>query len=285
MIMDRLYKLSKERGPLCVGLDTRTDYFPDYLSNEKIGLEEKLFTFNKKIIDETIDLAACYKVQIACYEAYGLEGLKAYSRTLKYIRENDAVVIADIKRGDISSTGEMYAKGHFEGDFEADLITLNPYMGVDSISPYYEYMKKGKGAFVLLKTSNESSKDFQDIKDAKDTDMYINVAKKIDEWGSGFVGESGYSMIGAVVGLTNPEDFGKIKKASPNTFYLIPGYGAQGGSAEEIRELFKDDICGVINSSRGIIKAHKGKCETEDFAKEARKALIEMKEDILSCLR
>lgn len=285
MIIDRLYELSKEKGPLCVGLDTKVDYFPNYLKEEEISLEEKLFRFNKAIIDETIDLVACYKVQIACYEAHGLEGLKAYSRTLKYIKEKQAISIADVKRGDISSTGEMYARGHFEGDFEADMITLNPYMGVDSISPYYEYMKKGKGAFVLLKTSNESAKDFQDLKDQDGESMYINVAKKIDEWGQEFIGKSKYSLIGAVVGLTNPKDFEHIRKTCPNTFYLIPGYGAQGGSAKEIKELFKDDICGVINSSRAIITAHKGKCEDADFAKEARKALIQMKEDILSCLR
>lgn len=280
MIIDKLYNEVLENGPICVGLDTRIDYLPNYLLDSDLNIEEKLFTFNKLLIDDTYDITACYKVQIACYEAYGLEGLKAYSRTLKYIREKGKIVIADIKRGDISSTAEMYAKAHFEGDFEADFITVNPYMGLDAISPYFKYLKTGeKGLFSLVRTSNKSSKDFQELV-IDDEPLYMKVAKETDSWGKEFVGESGFSLVGGVVGLTYPKEFLEIKNASKNTFYLIPGYGAQGGTGKDIAEIFEDKICGVINSSRKIITAHKGKEEGENFSKHARDAVLQMKEDI-----
>lgn len=285
MIIDRLYKEVKELGPVCIGLDTRMEYLPEYLLNSDKSNEEKIFEFNKKIIDDTLDVAACYKLQIACYEALGLEGLRAYSRTMKYIKKNNKISIADIKRGDISSTAEMYAQAHFEGDFETDFITVNPYMGKDAISPYYKYLKTGeKGMFPLIRTSNKSSEDFQEIKTENDV-LYMDVAAKVDEWGQEFIGESGYSLIGGVVGLTYPEEFKKIKDRCKNTFYLIPGYGAQGGTGKDIRDIFEGDICAVVNSSRGIIKAHKGIDETENFSKVARQKAIEMREDILGCTK
>ena len=285
MIIDLLYSKVQEKGPICLGLDTRLEYLPKYLLDSQLSVEEKLYQFNRKIIDETIDLVACYKLQIACYEALGLEGLKAYSRTLKYIREAKALVIADIKRGDISSTAEMYAKGHFEGDFEADFITVNPYMGIDAISPYFKYLKDGnKGMFVLIKTSNESSKDFQELM-VSDSHLYEEVAAKVYEWGKEFIGKSGFSLVGGVVGLTYPEEFKQIEKIAPSTFFLIPGYGAQGGTGETVAELFKHNKCGVINSSREIITAHKGRSEGEDFAKYAKEKVLKMKEDIGQWLR
>ncbi|MTI66116.1 MAG: orotidine-5'-phosphate decarboxylase [Firmicutes bacterium] len=285
MIIDRLYKEAKENGPICVGLDTRLEYLPEYLLNKDISNEEKLFEFNKKIIDKTFDLVACYKVQIACYEALGLEGLKAYQRTLKYIRNKGKIVIADIKRGDISSTAEMYAKAHFEGDFEADFITVNPYMGKDAISPYYKYLKTNKkGMFVLMRTSNKSSEDFQELEVGNEP-LYMEVSKKIDEWGKDFLGESGFSLVGGVVGLTYPEEFLKIKNKCKNTFFLIPGYGAQGGTGKDVARILKEKMCAVVNSSRGIIKAHKGINEDKDFNEVSRQKVLEMKEDILQWLR
>ncbi len=285
MIIDALYNKVQERGPICLGLDTRLDYLPQYLLDSDMTVEEKLYQFNKRIIDETFDLVACYKLQIACYEALGLEGLRAYSRTLSYIRGAGALVIADIKRGDISSTAEMYAKGHFEGDFEADFITVNPYMGLDAISPYFKYLKTGKkGIFVLIKTSNESSKDFQELV-AEGMPVYQHAAAKVKDWGSEFIGESGFSLVGGVVGLTYPQEFKEIEKMAPSTFFLIPGYGAQGGTGEAVAELFKEKTCGVINSSREIITAHKGKTEGEDFAIYARERVQHMKEDIGKWLR
>ncbi|KGG79740.1 orotidine 5'-phosphate decarboxylase [Caloranaerobacter azorensis H53214] len=281
MIIDKLYEEVLGNGPVCVGLDTRFEYLPEYLINSTKTLEEKIFEFNRKIIDATYDLVACYKVQIACYEAFGIEGLKAYSRTLKYIREKGKVVIADIKRGDILSTAEMYAKAHFEGDFEADFITVNPYMGLDAISPYFKYLNTGeKGIFVLIRTSNKSSKDFQEL-NVDNKPLYLKVAENVQKWGESFIGKSGFSLIGGVVGLTFPKEFLEIKNMCGNMFFLIPGYGAQGGTGEDLKEIFKEKMCGVVNSSRGIIKAHKGVDEGLKFNELARKQVIKMKEDIL----
>jgi len=285
MIIDKLHKEVLENGPICVGLDTRLEYLPNYLLHSGLPIEDKLFTFNKKIIDDTLDNVACYKVQIACYEAFGLEGLKAYSKTLKYIRDNKKIVIADIKRGDISSTAELYAKAHFEGDFEADFITVNPYMGIDAISPYFKYLKsEEKGLFSLIRTSNKSSEDFQEL-DTNGEPLYIKVAKETRKWGKDFIGESGYSLIGGVVGLTYPKEFLEIKDVCTNTFFLIPGYGTQGGTGKDIAEILGDEMCGVVNSSRGIIKAHKGIEEGENFSKCAREQVLKMKEDIMKWLK
>ncbi|KPU26404.1 orotidine 5'-phosphate decarboxylase [Caloranaerobacter sp. TR13] len=282
MIIDKLYEEVLKNGPVCVGLDTRIEYLPEYLLSSTKTLEEKIFEFNRKIIDATYDLVACYKVQIACYETFGIEGLKAYSRTLKYIREKGKVVIADIKRGDILSTAQMYAKAHFEGDFEADFITVNPYMGLDAISPYFKYLSTGeKGLFVLIRTSNKSSKDFQEL-EVNAKPLYLKVAENVQKWGENFIGKSGFSLIGGVVGLTFPKEFLEIKKLSGNMFFLIPGYGAQGGTGEDLKEIFREKMCGVVNSSRGIIKAHKGIDEGKSFNEFARKQVIKMKEDILS---
>lgn len=285
MIIDRLYREAVEKSPICVGLDTKLEYLPEYLLESNKSIEDKIFQFNKMIIDNTFDLVACYKVQIAFYESLGLEGLKAYSRTLKYIKEKGKISIADVKRGDISSTAEAYGKAHFEGDFEADFITVNPYMGIDSISPYYKYMKdRDKGIFMLIRTSNKGSEDFQELI-VKDRELFMEVADKCKTWGEDFIGEEGFSRVGGVVGLTYPEEFLKIKNNNPNTFFLIPGYGAQGGKGEDIKEIFKDGICGVINSSRGIITAHKGKCEDEGFVDLIRENTLKMKGDIEHWLR
>lgn len=284
MIIDRLYREAIDLSPICLGLDTSKNYLPDYLLKGKGNLKDKIFQFNKDIIDHTFDLVACYKVQIAYYEALGIEGLKAYSQTLKYIKGKDKISIADIKRGDISDTGLMYAKGHFEGDFEADLITVNAYMGEDSVSPYYSYIKdKGKGIFVLLKTSNQSAVETQDLVWG-DKKYYQHMAKLIEKWGDKFSSESGYSPIGAVVGLTYPKEFEILQEIMPKTFFLVPGYGAQGGKGEDIGRILNKSRCAVVNSSRGLITAHKGVNEAKDYWQEIRKATIRMKEDIGSCI-
>lgn len=285
MIIDRLYREAVEKSPVCVGLDTKLEYLPEYLMESDKCIEDKIFEFNKKIIDNTFDLVACYKVQIAFYESLGIEGLRAYSRTLKYIKEKGKISIADVKRGDISSTAAAYGKAHFKGDFEADFITVNPYMGIDSVSPYFEYMYNGsKGIFMLIRTSNKGSEDFQEL-NVENRELFMKVSDKCKEWGEDFIGKEGFSSLGGVVGLTYPEEFLKIRRNSPNTFFLIPGYGAQGGSGEDIKEIFKDGICGVINSSRGIITAHKGKSEDEDFVIPIRESTLKMKEDIESWLK
>lgn len=285
MIIDKLYDEILEKGPICIGLDTKYDYLPEVIQNKNLTLEEKLFEFNKRIIDATYDLAACYKIQIACYEGYGLEGMKAYARTVRYIREIGKISIGDIKRGDISSTAQMYAKAHFEGDFEVDFITINPYMGIDAISPYFKYLKTGeKGIFILIKTSNESSNDFQCL-EIDNKSLYIKVAEKVNDWGKEFIGKSGFSLVGGVVGSNNIDEFNEIKSVCKNTLFLIPGYGAQGGSGKDIGEMFSDKVCGVVNSSRGIITSHKGINEDENFIEPIRESVIKMKEDILNWLK
>jgi len=285
MIIDRLYELANERGPICIGLDTKLDFIPGYIkNNNNLNITDKIFLFNKALIDNTFDITACYKVQIAFYEAHGVKGLIAYQKTLSYIKQKEGIVIADIKRGDISSTAEQYAKAHFTGDFEADFLTINPYMGLDAIKPYFQYLDTGeKGLFILVKTSNPSSKDFQEL-NTKGRPLYMHVAQKIEEWGKTYRGNSGYSTIGSVVGLTYPDEFLKIKNEAKHTFFLIPGYGIQGGTGKNLAKIFDKNIHAVINSSRGIIAAHQGIDETKDFVKITRQKVMEMKKDILQWL-
>ncbi|OPJ56010.1 orotidine-5'-phosphate decarboxylase [Alkalithermobacter paradoxus] len=285
MIIDKLYQSVIEKGPVCVGLDTRLEYIPEYILNSTKSIQDKIFEFNKSIIDATFDVCSCYKLQIACYEALGIEGLMAYSKTLKYIKDIKGISIGDIKRGDISSTAKMYAKAHFEGDFECDFITVSPYMGVDAVSPYFEYVKnKDKGLFVLIKTSNESSNDFQELK-VNDEKLYVKVGQKVTSWGSEYIGESGFSCIGGVIGGTHFDEMINIKNRFNNMFFLIPGYGEQGGSAKDIAHLLGKNMSGVVNSSRGIITAHKGKEEGVNFSEFSRREVINMREDILKWLR
>lgn len=285
MIIDKLQEASKE-SPVCLGLDTRYDYLPESIKNlEDLSEAEKILKFNKEIVDATKDLVACYKVQIACYEALGLEGLKAYSDTVNYIRDNGKIVIGDAKRGDIFSTAEEYAKGHFEGDFEVDFLTVNPYMGLDALSPYFKYIKDNeKGLFVLLHTSNPSSQDFEELKIEDGKMFYEKVADKIDEWGEEFIGDSGYSSICSVVGLTYPEAFEEIVEEHPHQFFLVPGYGAQGGTGKDIANILKNGHCAVVNNSRGLLTAHKGKTEGDDYTDYIRKATEDMREDIFQWL-
>ncbi|MBF7096677.1 orotidine-5'-phosphate decarboxylase [Alkalibacter mobilis] len=284
MIMDKLYAKAKNKGPVCLGLDTDTTYMPKCITDLDVGVGEKIFRFNKEVIDATKDVVGCYKVQIAYYEALGMEGLKAYSDTMKYIKEADEISIGDVKRGDIAATAGMYAKGHFEGDFEADIITVNGYMGEDAISPFYPYITdKEKGLFVLLRTSNKSAVDLQDV-EADGKKLYMHMGDLIEKWGASFVGENGFSSIGAVVGLTYPEEFSMLAKRYPNMFFLVPGYGAQGGTGKDFAAVLKESSCAVVNSSRGLITAHKNKTEDWDFSEQIRNATLRMKEDIVQWL-
>ncbi|QSX07756.1 orotidine-5'-phosphate decarboxylase [Alkalibacter rhizosphaerae] len=282
MIMDRLYDKAKKRGPVCLGLDTDLSYLPACIAKEKISTGEQLFRFNKEIIDQTKDLVACYKVQIAYYEALGMEGMEAYRQTMAYIRQQGEISIGDVKRGDIAATAQKYAKGHFEGDFETDIITVNGYMGEDAISPFYPYLKE-KGLFVLLRTSNKSAVDLQDV-DAGGQKVFLHMGDLIATWGKAFMGDSGFSAIGAVVGLTYPEEFELLAQTYPNMFFLVPGYGAQGGTGKDLARVLKKSSCAVVNSSRGLITAHKGKSDDWDFAQYVRTATFTMKEDIVSWL-
>lgn len=285
MIVDKLYNLVSERGHVCIGLDTDYSYIPNYFAQKFSSKGEAIYNFNKEIIDKTCDVAACFKVQIAYYEAYGLEGLKAYSDTLKYIREKNCISIADIKRGDIQKTAGMYAQGHFTGDFEADYITLNPYMGVnDSIEPFIEYVQNNnKGLFVLVRTSNQGARDFQYIRDESNSTLYEIVGEKLESLAEKNLGKCGFSSVGAVVGCTNNEEGLALRNKIKSMFLLIPGYGAQGGKAEDIATYLVNGNGAVVNSSRGIILAYKKQLDGEEnFAEYARKEVIRMRDEIRS---
>ena len=285
LIIDKLYERVEERGVVCLGLDTDASYIPQHILEGK-SLDEAIFQFNKEIIDATLDVVACYKVQIAYYEALGLAGLIAYRNTLKYLREKDAIIIADIKRGDIAATASQYAKAHFTGDFEADFITLSPYMGMDSIEPYMPYMESGKkGVFVLVRTSNKGAEDFEnlDIKDGKK--LYNAVADKITEAGQTVKGRYGYTAIGGVIGCTHVEEGKEIRNRYRNMFFLIPGYGAQGGTAEDVALYLKNGNGGVVNSSRGILLAYKKENRELEFAECARNEAINMRDAIRAAVK
>ncbi len=280
-IMDKLYKRVEERGVVCVGLDTSLDYIPSFIKEGRSN-EDAIVEFNRQIIEATDDVAACFKVQIAYYEALGLEGLKAYKRTLDLLREKDAIIIADIKRGDIAATAKMYAKGHFEGDFEADFITLSPYMGMDSIEPYLSYLETGKkGVFSLVRTSNKGAEDIEYLDTTSGDKVYSVVGDKLMEMGKNLTAECGYHPIGGVIGCTHVEEGKALRKRFNSMFFLIPGYGAQGGKAEDVAMYLNNGNGGVVNSSRGIIAAYKKLGRDErDFAKVAREEAIKMRDAI-----
>ena len=278
--MDKLYDAVAARGPVCVGLDTDSSYLPEDFVDSAKTAGENIVAFNKAIIGATKAVAGCFKVQIAYYESLGMDGMKAYADTLAAVRAAGVPVIADIKRGDIAKTAEMYAKAHFEGDFEADFITLAPYMGLDSIQPYMPYMQqKGKGVFVLVRTSNPGAKDFEYEKLADGRHVYDMVGDKLNELGKQAMGESGYSSVGLVIGGTHIEEAAEIRARYKDSFFLIPGYGAQGGTAPDIAQYLSCGNGGVVNSSRGILLARK-KQPGVKFDEAAYNECVKMKEAI-----
>jgi len=283
MIIDKLFSQVAAKGHVCVGLDTDYEYLPAHFSKAFAHISDALFSFNKQIIDATLDVAACYKVQIAYYEAFGMQGLEAYRKTLSYLREHQSVVIADVKRGDIAKTAEMYAKAHFSGDFEADFMTLNPYMGMDTLSPFLPFIEnKEKGVFVLIRTSNEGAKDIQYL-DTNNKKVYNIVGEKINRLGKDYLGQCGFSSIGGVMGCTHADEAREVRQQLDATFFLIPGYGAQGGKAEDIALYLKNGNGGIVNASRSILLAYK-KVENgeEKFAECARNEAIRMRDEIRS---
>lgn len=279
MIMKELQRRAIENSPLCVGIDLRESHLPLEIRDSRADLGTKFIDYAREVVDASIEKAACFKVQIACYEAYGLKGLLAYKEILSYIRGKGGLVIADIKRGDIGSTAEMYAQGHFEGDLEADILTLNPYMGEDAIAPYFPYFKKGKGAFILGKTSNFGSRDFQDLK-LKDSGRKLSqeVLERIEVWGQNCGKDDVFGSLGAVVGVNNIDDILEMKPYTDKLFLLVPGYGAQGAKLEDIRALISEKKNGVVNVSRGLTaklteeKDFRGELDrrADQFAKELR---------------
>ncbi|MCQ4726130.1 orotidine-5'-phosphate decarboxylase [Anaerotignum faecicola] len=307
MIDKLIDKIKETENPTVVGLDPRLSYVPDFIKNEcleKYGktpkaVAESFYMFNKEIIDKTFDLVPAVKPQVAMYEMLGPEGFDSYIRTIEYAKSKGLIVIGDVKRGDIASTAEAYSDGHIgriniEGNefeiYHEDFITLNPYLGWDSIEPYMENCRNyDKGMFVLVKTSNPNSGQLQDL-DVGGKTLYQKVGELTSEWGKELVGKYGYSSVGAVVGATHREQAEKLRKLMPDTFFLVPGYGAQGGKAEDLAVCFdKDGLGAIVNSSRGIIAAHqkeqyKNKYSEKDFALAARDAVNDMKADLRRCI-
>ena len=288
--VDKLLDAVQAKGHVCVGLDTCADYVPVKEREKAANDSEAVLAFNKALIDATCDVAACYKVQIAYYEEMGIAGLNAYSQTLKYIRSKDGIVIADIKRGDIADTARRYAKAHFSGDFEADFVTLNPYMGMDSIEPWLtEAHSQGKGAFVLMRTSNPGMRDFEYLELSSGKRLYHAVGEKLSELARLNKGQKGYGIFGAVVGCTERDEAAEIRKNYPEIFFLIPGYGAQGGGAQDAALLLRGGNGGIVNASRSIITAWQKDSNSENadnlFAAQAsRRETIKMRDEILASI-
>jgi orotidine-5'-phosphate decarboxylase len=284
--MDRLFEAVAARGPVCVGLDTAPEHIPPAELRKAPSPAAAMLAYNKALADATVDLAACYKVQIACYEALGLAGLECYAKTLAYLRSRGALVIADIKRGDIADTAGRYARAHFEGDFEADFVTLSPYMGMDSIEPWLSWAdSKGKGAFVLMRTSNKGMRDFQRQELKAGGRLYDMVGDRLSELAATRPGAYGYGAFGAVVGCTEREEAAAIRQRRPGLFFLVPGYGAQGGAAEDAALLLRGGNGAVVNASRSILTAWSAAGAPADadnrFAAEsARSAALTMRDAI-----
>ena len=301
MVSKLIEKIQKTKAPICVGLDPMLSYIPEHVTKKAYeefgetleGAAEAIWQFNKEIVDAICDLIPSVKPQIAMYEQFGLPGLAAYDKTVKYCQEKGLIVIGDVKRGDIGSTSAAYAAGHIGkvqvgsktySGFDTEYITVNPYLGTDGVKPFVDVCNEcDRGIFVLVKTSNPSSGEFQDrLIDGRP--LYELVAEKVVEWGSASM-DGEYSNVGAVVGATYPEMSKILRKLMPKTYFLVPGYGAQGGTAEDLKYCFNQDGLGaIVNSSRGIIAAYKkdtyAKFGPEHFGEASRQAVIDMIADI-----
>ena len=300
MIIDKLIdRIVELKNPTVVGLDPRMDYIPDDIAKDvqgrygrtAIAVKYALLAYNKGIIDAICDIVPAVKPQVAFYEQFGAEGMEAYFQTTAYAKEKGMIVIGDIKRSDIASTAEAYSDAHIGrtdvfGEkmafSQADFITINPFLGADSIEPFLKNCEKfDKGLFILVKTSNKGSGDFQDlIVDGKP--LYEICGEYVEKWGAKLVGRHGYSSIGAVVGATHPAVAAKLRAKMPQTFFLVPGYGAQGGGAADIAVSFdKNGLGAIVNNSRGIIAAYKTeKYHGMSFAEAARTAALDMRTDL-----
>ncbi len=312
MIAKLIQKIQEKDAPVVVGLDPNMKFLPrhileDAARNHKETIygddeleiaSEAVFRFNKEIVDAVCDLVPAVKPQVAMYEQFGVPGMIAYWRTVRYCQEKGLIVIGDVKRGDIGSTSEAYARahlgrvtigGHSCKAFDEDFATVNPYLGTDGIKPFVDVCnEQDKGIFVLVKTSNPSSGEFQDVLTKDGRPMYELVGEKVREWGEASM-DGNYSNVGAVVGATYPEQAKVLRELMPHTFILAPGYGAQGATADDLTDFFdKDGLGAIVNSSRGIIAAYTkekySKYGEDGFAEAARAATIEMVEDLRRAL-
>ena len=305
MIRQLIEKIQKTKAPICVGLDPMLSYVPEHIQAAAFeqygetleGAAEAIWQFNKEIVDHTFDLIPAVKPQIAMYEQFGIEGLKVYKRTVDYCKEKGLVVIGDAKRGDIGSTSAAYATGHIGSvqvgsktysGFDTDFLTVNPYLGTDGVKPFVDVCNShDRGLFVLVKTSNPSSGEFQDrLIDGRP--LYEWVAEKVVEWGNASM-DGDYSNVGAVVGATYPEMGRVLRKVMPKAYILVPGYGAQGGQGKDLVDFFNPDGLGaIVNSSRGIIAAYTkeqyAKFGEKNFGEASRQAAFDMIADINGAL-
>lgn len=306
MINKLVEKIKKTNAPIVIGLDPMLNYIPEHIQKAAFseygetleGAAEAIWQYNKGIVDATYDLIPAVKPQIAMYEQFGIEGLKAFKKTVDYCKSKDLVVIGDVKRGDIGSTSAAYAVGHLGSvqvgsrsylPFDEDFATVNPYLGSDGVKPFMEVCKEHKkGLFILVKTSNPSSGEFQDQM-VGGRPLYELVGEKVAEWGEELMGDD-YSYIGAVVGATYPEMGKVLRKVMPKSFILVPGYGAQGGKGADLVHFFNEDGLGaIVNSSRGIIAAYKqekyASFGAENYADASRQAVLDMIADIDGALK
>ena len=308
MINRLVAQIKKTGAPIVVGLDPMMKFIPDHIKEKAFaefgetleGAAEAIWQYNKAIVDAIYELVPAVKPQIAMYEQFGLPGLSAFYKTVQYCKKKGLVVIGDIKRGDIGSTSEAYAVGHLGKvqvgsrsyyGFDEDFVTVNPYLGSDGVNPFIKVCKEEKkGIFVLVKTSNPSSGEFQDrqIADAGNRPLYEVVGEQVAKWGETHMGDT-YSYVGAVVGATYPEMGKVLRKIMPKSYILVPGYGAQGGKGADLVHFFNEDGLGaIVNSSRGIIAAYQqekyARFGAENFADASRAAVLDMKEDIEQAL-
>ena len=306
MIDKLITKIKATDAPIVVGLDPMLGYIPNYIKEAAFkefgetleGAAEAVWQYNKGIVDATYDLIPAVKPQVAMYEQFGIPGMIAFHKTVQYCKEKGLIVIGDIKRGDIGSTSAAYATGHIGKvtigsntyePFGEDFVTVNPYLGTDGIKPFVDVCKENdKGLFILVKTSNPSSGEFQDrLIDGRP--LYEHMGEKVAEWGADCM-SGDYSNIGAVVGATYPEQGKILRKLMPKTFILVPGYGAQGGKGKDLAYFFNEDGLGaIVNSSRGIIAAYKqeayAKFGETGYADASRQAVLDMKADINSAIK
>lgn len=298
MIVDRLIEqVIKCKNHTVVGLDPRIDYVPTHIMGEAQAMHkdfaeavaEAFFMFNKELIDNVYDIIPAVKPQIAFYEQYGIAGLKCFQRTCDYAKAKGLLVIGDVKRGDIGTTAEAYSEAYLgdkEYTIKTDLITVNPYLGTDSLEPFIKHCKENeKGIFILVKTSNKSSGELQNLI-CNDKAIYEYAADIVVRLGREHIGSNGYSFVGAVVGATYREEGAKLRSHMKNSYFLVPGYGAQGGTAADAADCFNEDGLGaIVNSSRGIIAAYKskeftGRYKEREFGAAAREAAIIMRDAI-----
>ena len=305
-IIDQLIeKIKIMKNPTVIGLDPRYEMLPNCVKDKYPktleGVGQAIIEYNKALIDAIYSIIPAIKPQIAFYEMYGIPGMQAFKETCEYAKQKKMFVIADIKRGDIGSTAQGYSNAYLgkikieeneQSLYDIDFVTVNPYMGTDCVKPFIDDCKKyNKGLFILVKTSNPSSGELQDVKLENGEEVYTRVAKYVEKWGEELRGEYNYSSISAVVGATYPEQLKQLRQIAPHTYFLIPGYGAQGGKAEDIALGFDENgLGGIVNASRSLMCAYKSdmwkdKFEEKDYAKATRAEAIRMKEELGSKIK